>query len=66
MSKKNDNKNLIVNISNLEYPMNVNYDFQENNNYINETNKSSNVINEIDKSNNENNKDIKIVKKKKL
>ena len=66
MSEANDNEKPIVNISNLEYPMNVNYDFQENNNYINDTNKSSNVINEIDKSNNENNNDIKIVKKKKL
>ena len=63
MSEANDNEKPIVNISNLEYPMNVNYDFQENNNYINDTNKSSNVINEIDKSNNENNNDIKIVKK---
>ena len=64
MPGANDNEKPIINISNLEYPMNINDNFQEINNYINDTNKSSNVISDINKiNNNKNDNNIKIVKK---
>ena len=64
MPGDNDNEKPIINISNLEYPMNINDNFQEINNYINDTNKSSNVISDINKiNNNKNDNNIKIVKK---
>ena len=63
MPEANDNEKPIINISNLEYPININDNFQEINNYANDTNKSSNVISDINKSNDKNDNKLKIVKK---
>ena len=48
MPEINDNEKPIINISNLEMPINIQNDLSGINSYINDTNKSTNAINNVD------------------